>query len=322
MTAADPASGFAFIELRAGATRLVLVPSLGGKIVVMEMGGRDWLWRSDVIPLRAPVEGESYIKTADSGGYDECFPTVGACTVPLTVPGFGGAALPDHGELWSQHARSEVDTCNGLVARSEWTGRRMPYRFSREITLEPSGVVVMRYSATNTGRDRLPFLWSTHPLFPLTPDTRIVLPTGARVRVYAQHGIELLGAAAEHRWPRIKGERELDLSNPNAVARSYACKLFLEMPVGGGQAALEQAGSRLSVSFDVGEVPNFGLWINRRGWSPFRRGKRYLNLAFEPCIGAPDTLSDALGDWGSAHWLASGETRSWTLSWSAGPISA
>ncbi|MDQ6887463.1 MAG: hypothetical protein M3068_09230 [Gemmatimonadota bacterium] len=321
MTSLDPASGFPSIELRAGSTRLVIIPALGGKIAAMEMGGREWLWRSDVIPLRAPTEGESYVKTADSGGYDECFPTVGACTLPQTATGFGGLELPDHGELWSQHARCEVDTRDGLVSRTDWTGRRMPYRFSRQITVDPTGTVAMRYAATNSGRDPLPFVWSSHPLFPLTPDTRIVLPQGARVRVYAQHGIELLGAAAEHRWPRLRGERELDLSAPNAVARSYACKLFLEMPV--GEAALEQGGARLSVSFDAGEVPNFGLWLNKRGWSAFGRGKkRYLNLAFEPCIGAPDTLSDALGDWKSAHWIAAGETRSWTLTWSAAPIPA
>ena len=44
------------------------------------MAGREWLWTSDVIAHQTPIDGASYVETADSGGYDECFPTVAACT--------------------------------------------------------------------------------------------------------------------------------------------------------------------------------------------------------------------------------------------------
>jgi hypothetical protein len=112
--------------------------------------------------------------------------------------------------------------------------------------------------------------------------------------------------------------KPLDFSQPNAVARAYACKLFLDMPV--GRAAIEEGGARLEVTFDTRQVPNFGLWLNKRGWTPFAKGQPYLNLAFEPCIGAPDTLSDALGAWQSAHWLAPAERREWTLTWRASRV--
>jgi hypothetical protein len=148
----------------------------------------------------------------------------------------------------------------------------------------------------------------------MTPQTRLMLPANARTRVYAQHGIDLLGVGAEHRWPRVRmAGGEIDLSRPDAVAKKYACKLFIDMPE--GSAAIEEGDARLTVEFDVAEVPNFGLWLNRRGWTPFRRRTPYLNMAFEPCIGAPDTLSDALGWWHGAHWLDPGETRTWTLTW-------
>jgi hypothetical protein len=107
-----------------------------------------------------------------------------------------------------------------------------------------------------------------------------------------------------------------DFSRPDAVAPRYACKLFLDVP--DGWAAVEEEGARLEVSFDPREVPNVGLWINRRGWTPFEGGTPYLNFALEPCIGAPDTLSEALGGWQGAHWLGGGETREWTLRWAAG----
>ncbi|MEP6690318.1 MAG: hypothetical protein ABJD07_04125 [Gemmatimonadaceae bacterium] len=311
--AADPLSS---VELRAGGSRVVILPALGGKISEMEIAGRDWLWKSDTIPFRRPRDGESYVETADSGGYDECFPTVGACALPPEIERYAGLALPDHGELWSQPAAVQVETNGGPPsATCEWQGRRMAYLFERRVTVESDGAVRMRYRATNAGSAPLPFIWSSHPLIALTPETRIVLPEGAPVRVYAQHHIDLFGVGAEHRWPRLrtKAGPELDASRPDEMAKRFACKLFLDMPE--GRAAIRQGGAELACAWNAREVPNFGLWLNKGGWWPFRGRSRYRNLAFEPCIGAPDTLGDALGDWQSAHWLAVGETRSWELVW-------
>ena len=86
-----------------------------------------------------------------------------------------------------------------------------------------------------------------------------------------------------------------------------------------GRVALIEDGVRLELSFRVDEVPNIGLWINHGGWTPFKRGKPYQNLALEPCIGAPDTLEEALGAWKNAHWLEPGKSRRWSLKWRAAP---
>jgi galactose mutarotase-like enzyme len=113
------------------------------------------------------------------------------------------------------------------------------------------------------------------------------------------------------------------MSWPEAVARQYACKMFATMPPGVSVIAIEQGPARLEVSFEANEVPNVGVWINRRGWSPLKRAKPYANLAFEPCIGAPDSLANALlQPWDSAHWLAPGAERTWTLYWRTAPSRA
>lgn len=306
--------GFTGITVANGGTELVVVPALGAKIASMRMAGREWLWSSDVIPYRVPIPGTSYVQTADTGGFDECFPTVGACVLPPSVPGLGGLELPDHGELWSQ--APEVGR-RGATLTAIWRGALVRYTVSRELVVEPDGSVTMRYEAANAGPRRLPFLWSSHPLLPLDEHTRIELPEGSRLRVDVQHGIDLGGPLAAHRWPRVTTERgELDLSRPAAGDRSpYACKLFLD-PIE-GRAAIEQDGARLEVRFDLAEVPSFGLWLNWGGWTPFEGGIPYRNLAFEPCIGAPDRLDHALGEWRGAHWLEPGETRRWSLTWSA-----
>jgi hypothetical protein len=295
---------------------VLIVPALGGKIAHLELGGRQWLWTSDVIPYaQADDEAASYVETADTGGYDECFPTVGPCKVPTWVRGFGGSQLPDHGELWSQVPTIDVRTSpEGQSATTTWMGRRMPYRFVREVRVTPTGDVECSYEAINTGTDRVPFIWSSHPLLPLTSNTRIELPQATRMHVYAQHQIVLGVGATDLRWPMARcSGKLLDLSNPAAVAKRYACKLFLEMRE--GRAAIIEDGVRLEVTFDTAEVPNFGLWINRGGWTPFKRGQPYSNLAFEPCIGAPDTLEEALGAWKSAYWIDAGQSRRWSLRW-------
>ena len=310
---------FGFVELRGGDSRVVIVPSLGGKIAQLELGGRQWLWTSDITPYALPDESASYAETADSGGYDECFPTVAACKVPTWVRGFGGAQLPDHGELWSQAPVIDVRTSpDGQKATTTWMGRRMPYRVTREVRVTPTGDVVCEYEATNTGTERVPFIWSAQPLLPLTSGTRIELPQATRLHVYAQHDISLGVGATDLRWPMVRSQgRLLDLSHPSAVAKHYACKIFLEMRE--GRAAVIEDGVRLELSFRVDDVPNFGLWINRGSWTPFKRGKPYQNFAFQPCIGAPDTLEEALGAWKNAHWIDAGKSRRWSLRWRAVP---
>ncbi|HEU4565112.1 MAG TPA: hypothetical protein VFS05_10705 [Gemmatimonadaceae bacterium] len=322
-------AGHDAIELTAGragaaAPRVVIIPALGGKIVSLMLAGREWLWQSDVIPYPRPgavvPHDASYVETADSGGYDECFPTVGACALPRGVVRWGGLALPDHGELWSQHAR--VVPAEGVAGGSglpreaaeatlAWRGRRLPYRFERTVVVRAPAEVEMRYAVTSESDAPIPFVWSSHPLFPLGPGTRVELPEGARVRVYAQHGAALGGPLAEWRWPLVAGR---DLRAPGSGG-AYACKLFLD--VREGRAALREGGATLEARWDVAELPNVGLWLNHGGWTPFADRAPYHNLALEPCIGAPDSLADALGAWKGAAWLAPGETRRWTLRWRA-----
>jgi galactose mutarotase-like enzyme len=320
-------ASFGQVELRSGGARVRIVPALGGRLTSLELGGREWLWRNETLAPREPPPGlaeedvVSYAETADSGGYDECFPTVAGCRLPSWAGAYGNRSLPDHGELWTQRPEVAVETDPaGPRATCVWRGRRMPYRFERAVQVTAEGEVRMRYAVTNEGSDRMPWIWSSNPLLPLGSNTRLVLPDGARVRVWSAHGVEL-DSGADQRWPRCRvGGRLVNMARPAEVARKFACKLFLDLPTstpGRMALAVEERDARLEVELDPREVPNVGVWINHNGWTPFARGKAYCNLGFEPCVGAPDTLSDALGSWQSAHWLEGRETRRWELVWRA-----
>ncbi len=314
---AVPAAPPGSAELRSGSTKVVIVPALGGKITSIEIAGREWLWRAPVSPPRAPNSDAAYGATGNGGGFDECFPTIAPCTLPSDAAGLGGLTLPDHGELWSRPASFTLDTRDdGTYATTEWLGERMPYRFTRTIVARNDSVE-MHYRVANEGAQRLPFIWCAHPLFPLTKQTRLEIPDGTRVRVWSQRDIALGSPGTELRWPRaVVGGKFVDLSRPYAVARSYACKLFLEPSM--GHAAIEEDGARLEVSFDTTRVPFLGVWIDKGAWSLIRRGRAVRVLGLEPGIGAPDSLSEAIRTWKSAGWVEEGEVREWSVAWKGG----
>ncbi len=302
---------FGYIELRGAATRVLVIPSLGGKIAELWLAGRQWLWQNPLIPMGPPSEGGSYVETADTGGMDECFPTVGACRVPGWVKGAGGVELPDHGELWSQEPAVDVRTsADGQMVVCRWQGVRLPYVFERTVRVDRDGVVHCEYTCRNEGSERLPFVWAAYPQFPLTEQTRVEMTAGTRLRVFARHGIELGEPRSEHQWPFVRGgARAVDFSQPHEVGRKYACKLFLDMA--DGEANLREGSHVLQFRWNPRDISHFGVWFNKRGWTPFRDEAPYLNCALGPSIGAPDTITEALGDWKAGPWLDAGATRQW-----------
>jgi hypothetical protein len=318
--AVDPLERFGFVEVRGGGSRIVCLPAVAGRIVALELGGRQWLWHNPWIAFAAPEEGASYALAGDSGGLDECFPTVAACRLPGWVRGWGGLELPEHGELWSQAPEVDIDTgAEGQAVVTTWEGRRLPFRITRVARVVPDGSVVLEYHATNDSAHRIPFVWAPRPMLPLTPGTELLLPEGAPLRVVRSYGLAMGDARSLHRWPFVRAAgRVLNFLTPFSVAREYACQMYLDMPE--GRAAVRQGSLELEVLFDARTVGQFALWLNKGGWSPFKgraRRRGYCNMVFAPAIGAPDSLAEALGDWRRAQWLEPGEVRSWWIAWRA-----
>jgi galactose mutarotase-like enzyme len=305
-------SGFAAIALRSEEVEVVAVPAIGMKLThLRRLRGREWLWRSDQIPLALPRAGASYVETADSGGWDECFPTVGPSALPGAPP--GTPPLPDHGELWSAEWTSSVfDHAEGTTLESTARGSRLPYEFHRAVTVERSAPVVrMRYRLRHTGGAPFPWIWSAHPLLNVQPGTLVELSGVRQVKLDAVHGRADLSRGDVVSWPGAIG------GDPDRFAMpadgGWAVKLFGDVGPEGRMAVTDpRAGERLEVGVRPEEVPQVGVWINCGGWAPAGR-RPYYNLALEPCIGAPDRLEDAVEAWGTARTLAPGEERRWAL---------
>ncbi len=311
-TAARPAYGT--VELHGGDARVVMMPALGGRITELDAGGRQWLLAPPVAhggPL--PSDGGAY-EDRFVGGYDECFPTRAACTLPHSGAPHVGLALPDHGELWSRPCDIEITTdADGQRAVCRWVGRRLPYRFERSVVLQPDGEIVMRYAVSNGGAVRLPFVWSADVVVPLGATTRIVLPDGVVTRVVRATGAELGGAGSEHRWPRFAlPKRIVDLSRPASVGKRFSARVTMDLPSGG--MSLHDGGARLDLAIESAFPAMLAVEIVRAPGSFLGRAAM-SRLILSPGFGAPDSLAEALGAWHGAQWLEAGATRAWTLRW-------
>jgi galactose mutarotase-like enzyme len=308
-------SGFPAVALRSADLEVIAVPTLGMKLTnLRRLNGREWLWRSDQISLAPPKPGASYVETADSGGWDECFPTVGPCPIPGAPP--RTPALPDHGELWSAPWTSSVyDHAGGTTLAGSARGTAFPYEFHRQITLDRQEPVVrFRYLLRHTGDTPFPWIWSAHPLLNVQPGTAVTLPGVKQVKLAAVHGREDFTALRKNEvvsWPgAIGGDSERFTFPENG---GWALKAFGDLGPEGRMVLTDpRRGERLELVVRRDEVPQVGLWINCRGWAPPGRTP-YYNLALEPCIGAPDQLDLAVREWRTAQTLEPGEEREWSV---------
>jgi galactose mutarotase-like enzyme len=273
--------------------------------------GREWLWRNAQIPLAPPRQGASFVETADSGGWEECFPTVGPSPIPGAAP--GTPPLPDHGELWGARWDSSVlEHAGGLTLTASTSGGLLPYEFHRDLTLDSrESVMRLRYRVRNTGHSAFPWIWSAHPLFNVQPGTTLELPTVHQVRLDAVHGMPELSRNDIVGWPAAVGGEGGRFTFPENGG--WAVKLLGDVGRSGRMILTDpRHGVRLEMVVRPAEVPQVGIWINSRGWAP--PGVRpYYNLALEPAIGAPDRLEDAVREWSAAETLGPGEERSWGL---------
>jgi galactose mutarotase-like enzyme len=305
-------SGFPAVALRSAQVEIVAIPAIGMKLTnLRRLNGREWLWRSDQIPLALPEPDTSYVEVADSGGWDECFPTVGPCLLPGSAP--DAPPLPDHGELWSLSWSSSLyDHAGGTTLAGSARGWVFPYEFHRQVTLDPAEPLVrFRYRLRHTGETPFPWIWSSHPLLNVQPGSELTLPGVSQVKVSAVHGRSDLSENDVVSWPGAIGGNADRFAFPQDGA--WALKIFGDLGPDGRMILTEpRRGERLELVVRREEVPQVGIWINCRGWAPPGRTP-YYNLALEPCIGAPDRLDLAVRDWHTAQTLYPGEEREWGL---------
>ncbi len=307
------------VLIRTGACSVTILPRLGGKIASIRIGERELL-QSPLAPYGPRTETMSF-DAGDASGWDECLPSVAACTVKTEA---GAASIPDHGDLWrvqwseigDQGSGTKDDSDRSVTLRGECFS--LPLALERTTTLKETGQgwrLHLDYTVSNTGSFQAPWSWAAHPLFVAEAGDRIVLPASIeRLRLEGSGGGRLGKGGDQVGWPvatLADGSRS-DMSVAVGAESGIGDKLFAgPLTAAENWCALERprAGVAIRMRFDAKANPYLGLWICYGGW-PERPGTKQNCVALEPATAPVDSLA-VTGPW--SRVLAAGETSSWSM---------
>lgn len=290
--------------------QVTVLPELGGKLAsIQNDDGHEFLFVRDG-DYALPTYGGSFADW-DSAGWDECFPTVAACT--LADGPWAGVTAPCHGELWTLPHRL-VDYPGELHLLVH--GVRFPYTFTRIVRLPAPQTMTVTYLVRNESELPLPYLYSAHPLLAASAGCRVLPPAGIdTMRVDNSARLRLGGVGDEVGWPIAadRDGREVRLDRLTGPEPRTGDKLYTPRLTGSGQAGLidEVRGTWVGFTWDTARLPRLGVWLNQGGF----RGD--FNLALEPCSGYPDRLDTAIAR-GEAVVLPPGGEAEWTIRFGAG----
>lgn len=286
-------------------------PHLGGKIASISARGHELL-QPPLAPC-LPRTPSMPFDQSDASGWDECLPSVAACTLQTAS---GPVDIPDHGDLW----RVPWDLVNSSSMCATFRARcfSLPLELQRTTTLlqiETGYRLRVDYQLTNTGDSPAPWSWAAHPLFAAQAGDRLVLPASIReLRLEYSGGSRLGQPGATVGWPiatlAAGGQTNLSLAQPPESA--IGDKLFAgPVAISENWCALErpQLGLRIRVRFSPTATPYLGLWICHGGW-PLRPGTKQTCVALEPATAPVDSLAQT-GPWSLS--LAPGQSVSWPM---------
>jgi hypothetical protein len=225
------------VLIAAGECEVTVLPRFGGKISSIRIGQNELLQR----PLAqiAPRTKTMAFDQGDASGWDECLPSVAACSVNTAA---GVAEIPDHGDLWRVEWEKQGSEKQRLGIREqgiekqgtreqgiEGTEERgagsrgegvtdfprdsltllgrcfsLPLELKRTIRVnenERGWRLVLDYGVRSLGKS-VPWSWAAHPLFACEKGDRIVLPESIRsLKVEGSGGDRLGRSGAAVTWP-------------------------------------------------------------------------------------------------------------------------
>jgi galactose mutarotase-like enzyme len=302
------------VVIRAGACALTVMPALGGKIASLTLHGQQL--------LQAPLSNYALrtqtmsFDAGDASGWDECLPSVAACTVQTEA---GPTEVSDHGDLWRvqwQETAERSPAQSSLALQGSCFS--LPLTLERTLQLSETATgwkLQLDYRLRNTGAFPAPWSWAAHPLFVVEAGDRIVLPESIKMLRLEGSGGGRLGKSGDAvSWPlaKLTSGGETDLSLAQGADSGIGDKLFAgPLTANENWCTLERpaAGLRIKVGFDPAENPYLGLWICYGGW-PERAGAKQMCVALEPATAPVDSLA-VTGPW--SRTLKPGDSATWQM---------
>ena len=272
------------VVLQSHAIRVAVAPDRGARVtsLVDLRTRREWLTQGEP-PLNPSIEARYGL--GEAAGWDECFPTVSACTI-------GGEYFRDHGELWGRAWIVETVEPTRLTTLF----RTDSYVFRRELRLGPTTLRAL-YRVDNLTDAPKMALWAMHPLFALREGETIDFK-GVRA-LWPTYLSNASGPASFMPLPWPEGDARLpfDVSRVQGPETRFAGKFFA---VGERKESARLGGPSESIEMRWRGLNHVGLWVTYGAWpSP----NNVVSVAVEPTTSPHDSLAAAIEQ----------EVDAWTL---------
>ena len=299
------------VLIKSGDLCVILTPRLGGKIASIQHKGRELL-KQPLVPA-LPRTRDMLFDQSDASGWDECLPSVAACTVRGPD---GPVDVPDHGDLWRVEWEAVENGSTSVRHRADCFS--LPLRLERTVHLAKTDCgwsLRLDYIISNTGNSDVPWSWAAHPLFVVEPGDSIELPpaiTTLRIEGSARSRLGAQGASVA--WPlaKLADGTAANLAQVEPASSAIGDKVFAG-PLDSASAWCvlhrPSTGLRIRVRFNPSKTPYLGMWLCYGGW-PEGSGPKQNCVALEPATAPVDSLAQA-GAW--SRKLAPGNSYSWYM---------
>ncbi|MES2614562.1 MAG: DUF5107 domain-containing protein [Bdellovibrionota bacterium] len=265
---------------------LEFIPQLGSKITKIQHknSSHNFLLPPQDFPYKLASYNTPF-EEYDTSGFDDCFPTVSACSILQNNESIN---FPDHGDIWS--AQADIINIGTSFAFIKVDGTSFPYSFHKKINLSENKIV-LNYEVISNSEQAQYVLWSAHPLLSISENSQILLPPEVKNLFVNWSLNNRLGQFADTiSWPVHKNNDLSFIGNKNL---GFADKLFTEKLTQGICGYYHhETNEHILYKFSTKEIPYIGVWICQGGW-PQSRNSQHYTVALEPCFGMPDSVSYA-----------------------------
>jgi len=280
------------VYLASGLWDIECLPDDGGRIAALRFDGRDLLTAAPE-PFVPPAEPPGRYETRPVYGYDDCFPSVDACT----YPGRDRFEVPDHGELIWLPWRVCVEE-GRLICQA--TCRLLPAVFRR--TLRADGAALRwDYEIENASDEPLPCLHVPHALMPPQEITGLDLPDCRAVHDESREGIPPWSGGDDPAAYLLAGKPgTANMLLLRGCERGRAEVAFRDGPV-------------VEIAWPVELFPTLGIWWNKGGF-PAEKGLGRRECALEPMPGPASSLATSHHAGQCLHAPPRGRLA-WSITW-------
>ncbi len=280
------------ISLENNFIKVVFLPEIGGKMIrfINKKTGTNFLLepQNKDKTYKKAFHGAPF-RNYDVSGFDECFPTVEACTIKSKLG--SQISFPDHGQLWSKPWRYQITEDETLIRTAK--GVNWDYSFSKKVHLEENRFKI-DYLVENNEEEPLPYVWAAHPLLNVEEGDEIYLTDEIqKVFLYWANDLSLGKKGDSLEWPFIDDKNDYSKIPDRNFGK--AVKLFSSRLKEPGWATLHKTKNRESflISFDCNNIPYLGIWLCYGGW-PENNSVKHFTVALEPTNACCDSLANAI----------------------------